>query len=55
MENGYGSFRNYNYQMTFAAGVDKVEAPGRKVSGHGYVVGEVCQTENPLIFHLRKD
>ena len=23
--------------------------------GHGYVVGEVCQTENPLPFHPRRE
>jgi hypothetical protein len=44
-------FRRYNYQKPFSAGVDKE----RKLHGHGYLVGEVCQTENPLPFHPRRD
>jgi len=33
--------------------VDKVETAGRKISGHGYVVGEICRTENLFPFHPR--
>ena len=32
-----------------------METAGRKIPGHGYVVAEICQTENPFPFHLRRD
>ena len=55
MENEYGAFRRYNYQKSCSAGVGKVKTAGRKISGHGHVVGEVSQTEIPLLFHPRRD
>jgi hypothetical protein len=33
----------------------KVENAGRKMPGNGYVVGEICQTENPFPFHPKSD
>jgi hypothetical protein len=35
--------------------VDKVEAAGRKINGHGYVGGKICQKENLFTFHPRRD
>jgi len=55
MENEYGTFRRYNYQKSCSAGKDKVKTAGRKISGHGHLVGEVSQTENPLLCHPRRD
>jgi len=55
VEKEHGNFRRYNYQKPFSAGVDKVETTGRKIPGHGYVVGEICQMENPFPFHPRRD
>ena len=55
MENEYGNFRRYNYQKSCSTGVDKVKTAGRKIPGHGHVVGEVFQTENPLPFHPRRN
>jgi len=50
VENEHEIFRRYNYQKSFSAGVDKVETAGRKIPGHGYVVGNICETENPFPF-----
>jgi hypothetical protein len=55
MENEYKSFRRYRCQKPFSASVDRVETTGKKIPGHGYMVGEVCQTENPLFFQPRRD
>jgi len=55
IENEHECFRRYNLQKPYSAGVDKVEAAGRKIPGHGYVVGEICRTENPFPFHPRRD
>ena len=55
MENERETFRRYNYQKPFSAGVDKVEITGREIPGHGYAVGEVCQMEKPFPFHPRRD
>jgi hypothetical protein len=55
VENKHETFRINNYQKPFSAGMDKVETPGRKIPGHGYIVGETCQTENPVSFPPRRD
>jgi len=55
VENEHETFRRYNYQKPFSAGVDKVEVTGRKIPGHGYVVGEVCHMEKAFTFHPRSD
>jgi hypothetical protein len=31
------------------------ETAGKKIPGHGCLVGEICQTENRLPFHPRSD
>lgn len=32
-----------------------METAGRKIPDSGYVVGEICQMENPFTFHPRMD
>jgi hypothetical protein len=55
VENEHLTFRRYNYQKLFSAGVDNVETTGRKIPGLGYVVEEIYQVENPFSFHPRRD
>ena len=55
VENEHETFRRYNYQKLFSAGVDKVETTSKKIAGQGYVVGEIYQMENPFPFHSRRD
>jgi hypothetical protein len=54
VENEHKLFRICNYQKPYSAGVDKGETARKKIPGHGYVVGELCQKENPLPFHPRR-
>lgn len=55
MENEHESFKRYNKQNPFSAGVDKLEIAERKIHRYGYVVREICQTENSFTLHLRRD
>jgi hypothetical protein len=55
VENEHETFRRYNIQKPVSAGMDKVETTGKDIPGQGYVMGEICQTKNPLPLHPRRD
>jgi len=55
MENEHGTFKKYKKQNPFSAGMDKLDIADNKIHRHGYVVGEICQTEGPFTLHPRRD
>jgi len=54
MEKENETFKRHNKQNPFSSGVDKLETAEKEIHGHCYVMGEICQTENPVTFHPRR-